>query len=70
MFNNAEVLYGARLYLLAWDDRLPTEAFPGSCPWPPAPAQAVEAKCPGTAVLESPNFFLQEPCWEVTAADM
>lgn len=68
--NDTKALHGASLYLLAQDDRLPTEAIPHSGPWPPAPTQTAQASCPGSAGLGPPDFSLQEHCWEVTTTDM
>lgn len=71
MFNNAKALYGARVYLLAQDNRpSPPRLFPGCCSWQAVLAQPEQASETDPMVLESPTFLLQEHRWEVTTIDM
>lgn len=72
MFSNTKVIYGGRVYLLAQDGSPPPQpqAFPSmmSLAGSSCPARTGEWK--DSAVLESPDFLLQEHPSEVKITDM
>lgn len=69
MFNDTKALYGARVYLLARDDRPAHGGSSALLLLGRHPAQPEPVSRGGSVILGSPDFLLREPRWEVTATD-